>query len=107
VVVLGSFLCEDGDLHVAGPSSSGRSGVFRKAPPVDVTLHLCMEFTGSGGIRLCAPMFLFRPFWSGGSGAELYSLLPSSDILIHGEDKEAKNIIKVWLEDYQWSFESL
>jgi hypothetical protein len=40
-------------------------------------------------------MFLFRSFGSGGSGVKLYSLLPSSDFLIHGEDKQAENIMKV------------
>ena len=30
-------------------------------------------------------MLLFQPFGSGGSGAKLCSLLPSGDILVHGE----------------------
>ena len=30
-------------------------------------------------------MLLFRPFGSGGSGAKLGSVLPASDILVHGE----------------------
>jgi hypothetical protein len=30
-------------------------------------------------------MLLFRPFGSRGSGAKLCSLLPSDDILVHGE----------------------
>jgi hypothetical protein len=78
---------------MASSSSSGRSGVFQKAPPTDVTVHLCLEFAGSGGIQSGAPIFLFRPFGSGESGAKLYTFLPSSGILIHGEDKETKNII--------------
>jgi hypothetical protein len=74
------LLCKDGDLPEAGPSWSGRSGEFRKAPPVNVTVHLCLESTGSGGIRSCAPMLLFRPLGYGGSGVKLRSLLPSGDI---------------------------
>jgi hypothetical protein len=42
----------------------------------------------SGGIRSCAPMLLFRPFGSGGSGMKLRSLLPSGDILVHGEVRD-------------------
>ena len=30
-------------------------------------------------------MLLFRPFGSGGNGAKLCSVLPSDDILVHGE----------------------
>jgi hypothetical protein len=44
-----------------------------------------LEFAGSSGIRSRAPMILFRPFGSGGSGAKLCSVSTSSDILIHGE----------------------
>ena len=30
-------------------------------------------------------MLLFRPFGSGGSGAKLCTVLPASDILVHGD----------------------
>jgi hypothetical protein len=45
--------------------------VVWKALRVNVTVHLCLEFAGSGGIWSCAPMLLFRPFGSGGSGASI------------------------------------
>jgi hypothetical protein len=73
------LLYEDGDLSNVGSFLSGQSGDFRKAPLANVTVHLCLEFARSGGIRSCAPMLLFLPFGSGGSGAKLRSLLPSSD----------------------------
>jgi hypothetical protein len=50
------------------------------SPPANVSVHLCLEFAGSGGILSCAPLLLFRPFGSGGSNAKLYPLLPSGDI---------------------------
>jgi hypothetical protein len=71
VADLGFLLCEDEDLPEAGPSRSHRSGEFRKALSANVTVHLCLEFAGSGGMWPCAPMLLFRPFGSGGSGAKL------------------------------------
>jgi hypothetical protein len=74
----------------AGASWSGWSGEFRKAPPANVSVHLCLEFAGSGGIRSCAPILLFRPFGSGGSGAKLCSLLPSRWHLVHGELRDGE-----------------
>jgi hypothetical protein len=58
VVDLGFLLCEDGDLLEAGPSS----GEFRKAPPANVSVHLCLEFAGWGGIR-CASMLFIPTVW--------------------------------------------
>jgi hypothetical protein len=60
---------------------------------VNVTLHLCLEFAGSGGIQSCAPILLFRPFGFGGRDAKLRSLLPSGDIWSMVKS-EAHNIIK-------------
>jgi hypothetical protein len=37
-------------LHLAG---FGRSDEFQKASPMNVTMPLCMEFAGSGGIQSC------------------------------------------------------
>jgi hypothetical protein len=59
---------------------------------------LCLEFAGSGGIRSCAPMLLFRPFGSGGSGVKLRSLLPSGEFCSMVKS-EADNIMKAGLED--------
>lgn len=70
--------------HDADSSSSSRSDEFWKAPPANVTVK-CLEFAGSDGIRSCAPMLLLGPFGSIGSGAKLYYVLPSDDILVHGE----------------------
>jgi hypothetical protein len=39
VAGLGFLLCKDGDLREAGLSWSGRSGEFRKALPVNVSVH--------------------------------------------------------------------
>jgi hypothetical protein len=98
VADLGFLLCEDEDLSKAGPFLSDQSGEFQKAPPANVTVHLCLEFAGLGGIRSCAPMILFRLFGSGGSGAKLCPLLPLDDFwsLVKSE---AENIMKVGLED--------
>jgi hypothetical protein len=98
VADLGFLLCEDDYLPEAGPFRSDRSEEFRKAPSANVTVHLCLKFARSGGIRSCAPMILFRPFGSGGSGAKLRSLLPSGDIWSMVKSK-AKNIMKAGLED--------
>jgi hypothetical protein len=57
-----------------------------------------LEFARSGGIRSCAPMFLFQPFSSGGSDVMLRSLLPSSDIWSIVKS-EVENIMKIGLED--------
>ena len=59
----------------------------------------CLQFAGSGGIRSRAPMFLFRPFGSGGSVAKLYSVLTSGDFLVHGEVRR-RNIMKAGLVDW-------
>jgi hypothetical protein len=37
-------------------------------------------------------MLLFRPFGSGGSEAEPCSVLPSDDILVHGEIRGGENL---------------
>jgi hypothetical protein len=42
VVDLGFLFYKDGDLSDAGLSWFGRSGEFRKAPPANVTVHLCL-----------------------------------------------------------------
>jgi hypothetical protein len=65
---------------------------------MNVTVQLCLEFAGSGGIRSYAPMLLFRPFGSGGSGTKLYHLLPSCDFWFMVK-LEAENIMNVGLED--------
>jgi hypothetical protein len=65
---------------------------------VNITVHLCLEFAGLGGIRSCAPMLLFRPFGSGGSGAKLCSLLLSGDLWSIVKS-ETENIMKAGLED--------
>jgi hypothetical protein len=65
---------------------------------VNIIVHLCLEFAGSGGTRSCAPMLLFRPFGSGGSGAKLCSLLPSGD-LWSTVKSETENIMMARLED--------
>jgi hypothetical protein len=65
---------------------------------VNVPVHLCLEFAGSGGIRSCAPMHLFRPFASGGSGTTLRSLLPSGDFWSMVKSEE-ENFMMVGLED--------
>jgi hypothetical protein len=98
VADLGFLLREDEDLSEAGPSSSDRSGEFRKGPPANVTVQLCLEFAGSGGIRSCAPMLLFRPFGSRGSGAKLCPLLPSGDFWSMVKS-EAENIMKFGLKN--------
>ena len=72
VVVLGFFFCEDEDLpdvdhfHLARVLSSGR---LRRRMEQRI---FCLEFAGSGGIRSLAPMLLFRPSGSGGSGVKLF-----------------------------------
>jgi hypothetical protein len=65
---------------------------------VNIAMHLCLEFAGLGGIRLCASMLLFRPFGSGGSSAKLHSLFPSGDFWSMMKSK-AENIMKAGLED--------
>jgi hypothetical protein len=65
---------------------------------VNVPVLLCLEFAGSDGIRLCAPMLLFQPFGSGWSNAKLCSLLPSDDIWSMMK-LETENIMKAELED--------
>lgn len=89
VMVLGSFLCEDGDLPEVNPSWSGRSGVFRKAPPADVTVLFLPGVRWIGGIRSDAPMLLFRPIGSGGSITKLCSFLPYGNML-HGEVRDGE-----------------
>jgi hypothetical protein len=58
---------------------------FWKAPPANVTVRLMPRVCWIGGIRSCALMLLFRPFGSGGSGAQLCSVLPSDNFLVQGE----------------------
>ena len=53
-------------LDLAGEMSSGK---LRRRMEQCI---FCLEFAGSGGIRSLAPMLLFRPFGSGGSGAKLF-----------------------------------
>jgi hypothetical protein len=92
------LLYEYGDLSYIGSFLSGRSGEFLKSPLVNVTVHLCLEFAGLGGIRSCAPMLLFLQFGSGGSVTKLHSLLLSSDFWSMVKSK-MENIIKAGLKD--------
>jgi hypothetical protein len=55
---MGSSSRQDEDLPEALLHGSGRSGVFRKAPPANSTGQSCLEIAGSDGIRSGAPMFL-------------------------------------------------
>jgi hypothetical protein len=87
-------------------SYSDRSAEFHKAPSANDTVHLCLEFARSSGIRSCTPMLLFWPFGSGGSGTKLRSLLPSSDFWSMVKS-EIENIMKARLDAYQRRFESL
>jgi hypothetical protein len=66
---------------------------------VNVTMLLCLESAMVGGIRSCAPMLLFRPFGSGGSGVKLYSVFQLDEILVHGEVRGGEYIMLAGLKD--------
>jgi hypothetical protein len=63
----GSSSCQDEDLPEALLHGSGRSGVFRKAPPANSTGRSCPEIAGSDEIRSGAPTFLFDRLVSEGA----------------------------------------
>jgi hypothetical protein len=65
---------------------SGRSDVFRKAPPVNSIGRSCLEIAGLDGIRSDAPMFLSDRLVSEGalrSSASCYH--HATCFLVHGE----------------------
>jgi hypothetical protein len=57
-VVLWFLLAQDDDLSKALLHGSGRSDVFRKAPPANSGGRSCLEIAGLDEIRSGAPIFL-------------------------------------------------
>jgi hypothetical protein len=59
-----SFLfCVDGDHPEVGPSSSGRSGEFRKAPPVNVTVQFMTGVCWIGWYSIVCPRAFIPTVW--------------------------------------------